>query len=205
MEARYVSRGGHKLAGALDALGIQVAGLRALDAGAATGGFTDCLLQRGVASVVAVDVAYGSLAWSLRTDPRVTVLERTNARELSASSVEPVDLVVADLSFISLATVADALLSVLNGQGMLLVMVKPQFEAPRADVPRGGVVSDPAVWIAAMHRVADAYRARGCVLAGAVASTLTGPKGNREFFLHMLRHGTDRGDDVIERAAREAP
>jgi 23S rRNA (cytidine1920-2'-O)/16S rRNA (cytidine1409-2'-O)-methyltransferase len=117
----------------------------------------------------------------------------------------PVDLIVADLSFISLTAVADALLAVAAPHATLLLMVKPQFEAPRAAVPRGGVVRDAGTWVEAMRQVADGYRARGCVLAGAAASPLTGPKGNREFFLHMLRHGSERGDDVIERAAREAP
>lgn len=206
MGERFVSRGGLKLEGALDALGIDVAGVRALDAGASTGGFTDCLLQRGAREVVAVDVAYGTLAWSLRTDGRVEVLERQNARELSPALVDPpVDLVVADLSFISLTAVADAVLSVAVPAARLLLMVKPQFEAPRASVPRGGVVRDPDVWADAMRSVGDAYRARGCALVGAVASPLTGPKGNREFFLHMLRTGIDAGDDVIERAAEEAP
>lgn len=205
-EQRFVSRGGVKLAGALDALGIDPTSLRALDAGAATGGFTDCLLQRGARSVVCVDVGYGALAWTLRTDERVQVLERTNVRDLRPHDVEPpVDLVVADLSFISLVTVADALLGVCRPDAELLVMVKPQFEAPRASVPRGGVVRDASVWLGALRSVAEGYRARGCVLGGAVPSDITGPKGNREFFLRMLRRGTDVGDDALERAVREAP
>jgi 23S rRNA (cytidine1920-2'-O)/16S rRNA (cytidine1409-2'-O)-methyltransferase len=202
----FVSRGGTKLDGALDALAIDVGGARALDAGAATGGFTDCLLRRGAREVVAVDVAYGELAWALRNDPRVVVLERTNIRTMEPAAVgEPVDLVVADLSFISLAVVAGVLLAVTAPDGRLVLMVKPQFELPRARVPRGGVVREPAAWLEAMGSVAAAFRARGCVLAGATPSPITGPKGNREFFLHMLRGGTDAGDEVLARAIEEAP
>ncbi|MFA5889430.1 MAG: SAM-dependent methyltransferase [Actinomycetota bacterium] len=203
---RFVSRGGEKLDGALRVLELDVAGMRALDAGAATGGFTHCLLSRGVVSVVAVDVAYGQLAWELRTDPRVQVVERTNVRNLTAESVGGVvDLVVADLSFISLAVVADALVSVAGEGGRLLVMVKPQFELPRARVPRGGVVRAPEDWSAAARSVADAYRARGCVLLGAAPSSLTGPKGNREFFLLFGREGVDASDEVIDAAIEAAP
>ena len=203
---RFVSRGGDKLDGALGALGIDPAGMRVLDAGASTGGFSDRLLQGGAREVVAVDVAYGDLAWTLRTDPRVTVLERTNVRHLRPTDVgAPVDLIVADLSFISLATVAEALCACLAADGALLVLVKPQFELPRDRVPPGGVVRDPEDWMSAMRRVAEAYRARRLALAAATPSLLPGPKGNREFFLHMLRGDTDAGDEVIARAAREAP
>ena len=202
----FVSRGGDKLDGALDTLGIDVAGLRALDAGASTGGFTDCLLQRGAREVVAADVAYGQLAWTLRTDERVRVLERTNVRALSPDAVGgAVDLVVADLAFISLVTVADALVGVTGPGGALVLLVKPQFELPRSDVPRGGVVREQAAWRRAVGAVADGYRALGCSLTGAVASQVTGPKGNREFFLHMLRSGTDVGDQVLDRAIEGAP
>lgn len=205
-ERAFVSRGGAKLDGALGDLSIDVSGMRALDAGASTGGFTDCLLRRGARAVVAVDVAYGELAWTLRNDPRVVVLERTNVRTLAAEDIgEPVDLVVADLAFISLVAVADALLGVLRPDGALVVLVKPQFELPRARVPRGGVVGDPDAWLDACTQVADAYRTRGCVLAGATPSRLPGPKGNREFFLHMLRRGGDAGNEVIARAIEEAP
>lgn len=201
-----MSRGGDKLEGALRGLKVDVAGKRALDAGASTGGFTDCLLRHGARQVVAVDVAYGQLAWSLRNDPRVVVLERTNVRLLDPSMVgDPVDLIVADLAFISLATVADSLVSVSSQTADLLLMVKPQFELPRALVPRGGVVRDPGLWVDAMRAVARAYRERGCGLRGAGPSPLVGPKGNREFFLWLVRGGPDVGDDVLERAAENAP
>ncbi|MGH8975087.1 MAG: TlyA family RNA methyltransferase, partial [Acidimicrobiia bacterium] len=144
---RFVSRGGEKLDAALDRFGIDVTGLRALDAGASTGGFTDCLLQRGATRVVAVDVGHGQLAWSLRTDPRVEVVEGTNVRHLTPDVIGgPVELAVADLSFISLRVVAPALAGVLDGPGAEAVfLIKPQFEAGRAEVGRGGIVSDPAV------------------------------------------------------------
>lgn len=203
---RFVSRGGEKLDGALSAFGADVTGLRALDAGASTGGFTDCLLQRGAREVVAVDVAYGQLAWSLRNDPRVRVVERTNVRALTLEQVgDPADVVVADLSFISLRTVAGALLGLTAREGELFLMVKPQFELPKGEVPHGGVVSDHDAWVRAMRVVADDYRARGSVLLDATPSPLTGPKGNREFFLRIGRAGRDAGDVVLERAAEGAP
>lgn len=203
---RFVSRGGEKLEGALSSLRLDVAGLRALDAGAATGGFTDCLLDHGAISVVAVDVAYGQFAWKLRNDPRVRVVERTNIRNLTAEGIGgPVDLVVADLSFISLSAVADVLVSITVEGGRLLVMVKPQFELPKDRVPRGGVVRASGDWKAAACAVAEAYRARGCVLTGAAPSPLTGPKGNREFFLLFDRGGIDVSDAVIDAAVEAAP
>jgi 23S rRNA (cytidine1920-2'-O)/16S rRNA (cytidine1409-2'-O)-methyltransferase len=207
----YVSRGGTKLEGALDAFDTRVRGLRVLDAGASTGGFTDCLLRRGATRVIAADVSYGQLAWTLRNDERVRVLERTNVRTLDLGSVgeEPVDLVVADLSFISLRTVRDALLKAATPAADLVLLVKPQFEAPRERVERGGVVRDPQVWRGAMRSVADAYRAAGCRLAGATSSSLVGPAGNREFFLHLRRGAPDAGDAaveaVVDRAAEDAP
>jgi 23S rRNA (cytidine1920-2'-O)/16S rRNA (cytidine1409-2'-O)-methyltransferase len=205
--AGFVSRGGIKLDGALDALGVEVAGLRALDAGASTGGFTDCLLRRGAERVIAVDVAYGQLAWTIRNDDRVRVLERTNVRalDLAASNEEPVDLVVADLAFISLGKVRDALLAAATPGAHLVLLVKPQFEAPRERVEDGGVVTDPDVWRQAMLDVAESYRAAGCGLAGAAASQLVGPAGNREFFLHLKRGARDGGDAPIDAAIRDAP
>lgn len=201
---RFVSRGGDKLDAALDVFGIDVAGVVALDAGASTGGFTDCLLSRGARHVIAADVAYGQLDWRLRTDPRVTVMERTNVRSLDLE--EPVDLVVADLSFISLATVADALVGAAREHAPLVLLVKPQFEAPRSSVPRGGVVTDTLVWRSAVRSVVDAYRARGCGLRGVAPSPLPGPKGNREFFVHLVRGGDGDGrDDAIDRAIEAAP
>jgi 23S rRNA (cytidine1920-2'-O)/16S rRNA (cytidine1409-2'-O)-methyltransferase len=207
----YVSRGGTKLEGALDAFDLGVRGRRALDAGASTGGFTDCLLRRGATRVLAADVSYGQLAWTLRNDERVRVLERTNVRTLDLASVgeEPVDLVVADLSFISLRTVRDALLKAATRDAELILLVKPQFEAPRERVERGGVVRDRKVWRDTMRWVAAAYREAGCGLAGATPSSLVGPAGNREFFLHLRRGRPDAGDAavdaVIDRAAEEAP
>ena len=203
----YVSRGGTKLEGALDAFDVPVRGLRAIDAGASTGGFTDCLLRRGASRVIAVDVSYGQLAWTLRNDERVRVLERTNVRSLDFGILgeKPVELVVADLSFISLRMVRDALLAASIARADLVLLVKPQFEAPRGRVERGGVVRDPEVWRDAMRTVAAAYREAGCGLLGAAPSPLVGPAGNREFFLHLRRGAADAGDSVIDRAAAEAP
>jgi len=203
----YVSRGGAKLEHALDAFSIDPVGRRALDAGASTGGFTDCLLQRGAARVIAVDVAYGELAWTIRNDERVRVVERTNVRTLDLPSLgeDPVDLVVADLAFISLKTVRDALLGAAAAGADLLLLVKPQFEASRANIERGGVVRDPHVWTETLRSVASAYREAGCGLIGATASPLVGPAGNREFFLHLRRGGTDAGDEPIHEAVRQAP
>jgi 23S rRNA (cytidine1920-2'-O)/16S rRNA (cytidine1409-2'-O)-methyltransferase len=205
----YVSRGGVKLAAALDAFRLDVTGVRALDAGASTGGFTDCLLKRGAARVIAVDVAYGQLAWTLRNDERVSVMERTNVRalDLGDAGEHPVDIVVADLSFISLGAVRDALIGASTEDADLVLMVKPQFEAPSRLVERGGVVRDPALWRETMLAVAGTYRERGCALDGATPSPLTGPAGNREFFLHFRRGSgvTDAGDVVVDRAIEEAP
>jgi 23S rRNA (cytidine1920-2'-O)/16S rRNA (cytidine1409-2'-O)-methyltransferase len=203
----YVSRGGLKLEHALEAFGVDVEGRRTLDAGASTGGFTDCLLRRGAARVVAVDVAYGELAWALRNDDRVVVVERTNVRgfKITAVDEDPVDIVVADLAFISLRSVRDALLEAATSDAELILLVKPQFEAPKARVERGGVVRDPAVWADAIRSVAAAYREAGCVLRGATPSPLVGPAGNREFFLHLCRSGIDSGDKAIDDAIEAAP
>lgn len=182
----YVSRGGHKLAGALDAFGYDPAGKRALDAGASTGGFTDVLLQRGAAHVVAVDVGYGQLAWPLRTDGRVTVLDRTNVRALTLADVgTPADLIVADLSFIPLGLVLPALLAVATPQADLIPMVKPQFEVGRERLPAGGVVRDPEHRAEAVLRVAEQAAAFGLGVRGVTASPLPGPSGNVEYFLWL--------------------
>ena len=201
----YVSRGGHKLAGALDVFtpaGLGVEGRRCLDAGASTGGFTDVLLRRGAREVVAVDVGYGQLAWPLRNDPRVVVHDRTNIRELTLDLVgDPVDLVVGDLSFISLTLVLDALLGVTAPDGDLALMVKPQFEVGKDRVGKGGVVRDPELWVEAVGGVAVAADGRGWGARMVTASPLPGPSGNVEFFL-WLRRGPatiapERRDDVV--------
>ena len=164
---RFVSRGGEKLDAALERFGVAVAGRRCLDVGASTGGFTDCLLQRGAAHVVAVDVGHGQLAWSLRSDPRVTVRERLNARFLTAEDTGgPVDLIVGDLSFISLRLVAPALAGVAANPAEAVLLVKPQFEAGREQVGRGGIVSDPAVHLQVLERVAADLAASGLVMVG---------------------------------------
>jgi 23S rRNA (cytidine1920-2'-O)/16S rRNA (cytidine1409-2'-O)-methyltransferase len=185
----YASRGGHKLAGALAAFGdLRVAGRRCLDAGASTGGFTDVLLRAGAAEVVAVDVGYGQLAWPLRTDSRVRVLERTNVRTLSAEAIGgPVDLTVADLSFISLRLVLPALVACTEPDGDLVPMVKPQFEVGRDRVGDGGVVRDPALRGRAVLDVAGEAARLGYGVAGLAVSPLPGPSGNVEFFLWLRR------------------
>ena len=180
----YVSRGGTKLANALDALGLLVAGRRALDVGASTGGFTDALLQRGAAHVVALDVAYGELAYSLRTDARVTVLERVNARALDCGALPYApELVVADVSFISLRKVLPAVLACASERFDCLAMVKPQFEVGRARVGKGGVVRDPALRRAAVADVAACAVSLGFSVQGFAASGLPGPAGNLETFV----------------------
>lgn len=202
---RFVSRGGLKLEAALDEFGVDVAGLVAVDVGASTGGFTDCLLQRGVARVYAVDVGYGQLAWHLRTDPRVEVRDRTNVRSLTPDTVDPVDLVVADLSFISLATVLPALASVTRDDGDLVLMVKPQFEVGRERLGDGGVVRDPALRAEAVRRIAAAGLALGWGTAGVLASPLPGPAGNVEYFLWLRRDAADLAESDLRRAIEEGP
>ncbi len=183
---RFVGRGGLKLDHALDEFGIDVAGVRALDAGASTGGFTDCLLQRGAAHVVAVDVGHGQLHERLRSDPRVTNLERTNVRALTADVIGGrVDLVVGDLSFISLRRVIGPLLSVCQPGASMVLLVKPQFEAGRPEVSRGrGVITDPAVWDRVRGEIDAAIAAAGCTVTGRTTSPITGADGNREFLVH---------------------
>lgn len=185
----YVSRGGVKLAGALDAFAVPVTGLRCLDVGASTGGFTDCLLQRGAAHVVAVDVGYGQLAHKLRVDPRVTVMERTNARALDAAAIGgAADLVVVDASFIGLAKLADALARCTRDAGALVALVKPQFEVGREEASRGrGVVRDESVRGEAIDEAVAALAAAGFVELGRADSVIEGPKGNREAFVHARR------------------
>ena len=198
----YVSRGGIKLANALDAWGIDVAGRSALDVGASTGGFTDCLLQRGAARVSAVDVAYGELDWRLRSDERVTVIERTNARSLSPDDL-PIapDLVVIDVSFIALAKVLPAVLRCAADRYDCLALVKPQFEVGREAVGKGGVVRDPELRRAALVDVGLAAEALGASVLGYASSGLPGPKGNRETFVWLAEPGR-RGVEDLERAAR---
>jgi 23S rRNA (cytidine1920-2'-O)/16S rRNA (cytidine1409-2'-O)-methyltransferase len=191
----YASRGGHKLAGALAAFepaGLTVRGRRCLDAGASTGGFTDVLLRHGAGEVVAVDVGYGQLAWRLRQDDRVVVHDRTNVRDLSLDVIgDPVDVVVGDLSFISLVLVLDALLSVTAADGDLALMVKPQFEVGRERVGKGGVVRDPDLRADAVLGVVAAAAQRGWGTMMVTPSPLPGPSGNVEFFV-WLRRGPSR-------------
>jgi 23S rRNA (cytidine1920-2'-O)/16S rRNA (cytidine1409-2'-O)-methyltransferase len=186
----YVSRGGVKLENALEALGVEVAGRRALDVGASTGGFTDCLLQRGAAHVVALDVAYGELDWRLRGDDRVTVIERVNARELRCEQLPYApDLIVADVSFISLTKVLPAVLACAAPSFDGLAMVKPQFELGRGRVGKGGVVRDPALRREAVSSVAEAALGLGASVLGFAPSGLPGPAGNRETFVWLGEGG----------------
>jgi len=205
----YVSRGGHKLAGALAAFeprGLVVEGRRCLDAGASTGGFTDVLLRHGAREVVAVDVGYGQLAWRIRQDHRVVVHDRTNVRDLDLATVgEPVDLVVGDLSFISLTLVLDPLVAVTAGDGDLVLMVKPQFEVGRDRVGKGGVVRDLALRAEAVQTVADAAATRGWGARGVTVSPLPGPSGNVEFFLWLRRGSATTGADEIEQVVSAGP
>jgi 23S rRNA (cytidine1920-2'-O)/16S rRNA (cytidine1409-2'-O)-methyltransferase len=211
--AEYVSRGGGKLAAALDRFAISPAGLVCLDAGASTGGFTDCLLRRGAARVYAVDVGYGQLAWSLRTDPRVVVRERVNARYLSAAEVpEEVDLAVADLAFISLAKVLPAIGARVRHGGPcagIVALVKPQFEAGPGQVGKGGVVRDPAVHREVLRGVARAAAELGWPVQALMASPVRGADGNREFLALLRRQpGPDPGplaDAAVQEAWGGAP
>ncbi len=191
--ARFVSRGGEKLDAALDRFGIDVAGRRVLDAGASTGGFTDCVLQRGAAQVVALDVGYGQLHERLVDDPRVTNLERTNLRHADLDALGGAcDLVVADLSFISLRTVADQLLAACRPGGDLVVLVKPQFEAGRQEASKGrGIITDPVVWRRVLAEAIAAFVDRGAIIMGAMASPLRGSDGNVEFLVHVVRPGAE--------------
>jgi 23S rRNA (cytidine1920-2'-O)/16S rRNA (cytidine1409-2'-O)-methyltransferase len=200
----YVSRGGIKLANALDALGLDVTGRHALDVGASTGGFTDCLLQRGAARVTALDVAYGELAMALRADERVTVIERVNARAVDPALLPYApDLVVADVSFISLTKVLPAVLACCAPLYDALVMVKPQFEVGRERIGKGGVVSDPALRRQAIATVASAAQGLGASVLGFASSGLAGPAGNRETFAWLAEGGREGALDDVEAAVLE--
>ena len=199
----YVSRGGGKLAHALDVFHVDVTGRDCIDVGASTGGFTDVLLQRGAARLIAVDVGYGQLHEKLRRDPRVVVLERTNARELEGLPFAP-ELVVCDVSFISVRLVLSPVLALARPRWEAIVLVKPQFEAGRDEVEKGGVVRDPAVRRRVVREIAEAALAWGGETAGVVDSGLPGPKGNREVFLHLVHRERPRlADDIDARIAAE--
>ena len=205
----YVSRGGHKLAGALEAfgpLGLVVRGRNCLDAGASTGGFTDVLLREGAAHVVAADVGYGQLAWSLRTDPRVTVMDRVNVRALDQVTLTPVpELVVADLSFISLALVLPALVACATRDADFVLLVKPQFEVGKGRVGAGGVVRDTTDRSGAVRKVTDAAGQLGLGVQGITASPLPGPAGNVEYFVWLRRGAPPLDEDQLMRAIKEGP
>jgi 23S rRNA (cytidine1920-2'-O)/16S rRNA (cytidine1409-2'-O)-methyltransferase len=199
----YVSRGGEKLAHGLDGLGVDPAGLDCVDVGASTGGFTDVLLQRGAARVIALDVGYGQLHPRLRADPRVTVLERTNARTLSELPFPP-QLVVCDVSFISVRLALPPVLRLCAPGWQAVVLVKPQFEAGRADVGKGGVVRDPVVRGRVVREVAEAALAWGASVRGVVDSGLPGPKGNREIFLHLVHSEQPTLPDDLDERIQQA-
>ena len=200
----FVSRGGIKLANALDALNLDVAGRHALDVGASTGGFTDCLLKRGAAHVVALDVAYGQLDWSLRSDDRVTVIERANARETRREDLPYApDLIVIDVSFISVAKVLPAILACAAERFDCLAMIKPQFEVGRAGVGKGGVVRDAGLRRGALVAVGGEARELGATVLGYASSGLPGPKGNLETFAWLAEAGRDGGLSDLQVAARE--
>jgi len=198
----YVSRGGLKLEEALGRFRLDVSGLICADVGASTGGFTDCLLQHGAAKVYAIDVGYGQLAWELRQDPRVVVLERTNIRYLK-SLPEPINLATIDVSFISLELVLPPVLNLLKPQGQIIALVKPQFEAGREQVGKGGVVRDPEVHGKVLHKVARVAQDLALQVLGLIPSPLKGPAGNVEFFIHLSRGGKRATIDV-ERAVEES-
>lgn len=186
----YVSRGGVKLEAALTAFDVDVHGLVVADIGASTGGFTDCLLQHGAARVYAIDVGYGQLAWQLRQDPRVVVMERVNVRYLSALP-EPIDLATIDVSFISLKLVLPVVMQLLKPGGQIIALIKPQFEAGREQVGKGGVVKDPAVHQAVLHDILSWAMQKGLQVRGAIASPLRGPAGNIEFLAHFVFHPSE--------------
>jgi 23S rRNA (cytidine1920-2'-O)/16S rRNA (cytidine1409-2'-O)-methyltransferase len=201
----YVSRGGHKLAAGLDAFAIEVRGRRAVDVGASTGGFTDCLLQRGTAHVYAIDVGRAQIAWSLRQDQRVTVMERTNVRDVTPGMLEPrPDLCVADVSFVSLGSVAPHLLALTTDDGDFVLLVKPQYEAGRARVSRRGIVRDRAVHGAVLREVVAALDAAGLGIDAVVPSPLRGADGNVEFVAHARRGRATVSPDALDHAVERA-
>lgn len=203
---RYVSRGGEKLEGALHSFDIDVSGAVALDVGASTGGFTDCLLKRGAASVTAVDVGYGQLDWRLRNDARVTVLERTNFRLLPDDAFPSrFDLIVVDASFISLRIILARAVTYLRPDGTIVALVKPQFEAGRERVARGGVVRERATHLEVLRDVRSVAVHSGLVPVALCASPLMGPAGNREFFLLLRRGGEPVDDERIDAVLDESP
>jgi len=203
--ARYVSRGGEKLEGALTAFAFDPAGLDVLDVGASTGGFTDALLAHGARSVTALDVGYGQLAWKLRQDPRVSVIERTNFRLLADDAFPGgFDLIVVDASFISLRTIVARAVAYLRPGGAMITLVKPQFEAGRDRIGGGGVVRDPAVHAAILREVRDALEALGVHAVEACASPLRGPAGNVEFFYRITRDGDPVDDARIDALVAQA-
>lgn len=201
----YVSRGGLKLERGLDAFGVDPAGLACLDVGCSSGGFTDCLLKRGAASVLSVDVGYAQFDWSLRQNPRVTLLERTNVVDLPGTGRDgTIQLAVCDVSFTSVEAVLPAVLSLLSPSGSFLTLVKPQFEVGRDQVGEGGVVLDPALWLQSLRGVSEAFSRGGLVPCACCPSPITGHKGNREFLLLGVRgesDSLDQGD--LELVARD--
>ncbi len=206
---RYVSRGGHKLAAALEYFGVNPAGCVCLDVGASTGGFTDCLLQKGARRVYPVDVGYGQLHYRLRSDPRIVLLERTNARYLSRSLVpEPIDIATIDVSFISLRLILPAVAGILRPAASVIALIKPQFEASRKKVPKGGVIKNRATHREVLEKMLDGFRKDGWVVMGLETSPIMGAAGNREYLAHLLRATPGREisppdfnlDEIITRA-----
>ncbi len=203
---RYVSRGGLKLEKALDVFAVDVQGLIAMDIGASTGGFSDCLLQRGIQKIYAVDVGYGQLAWSVRCDPRVVCLERTNIRYVTREQVpDPLDLAVCDVSFISLRLVLPVAYQLLKPDGQMLTLIKPQFEAGREKVGKKGVVRDPNVHIEVIENVLNSAKQIGFTPVGLTYSPIKGPEGNIEFLAHLRKQGTALCPDIagVVRLAHE--
>jgi 23S rRNA (cytidine1920-2'-O)/16S rRNA (cytidine1409-2'-O)-methyltransferase len=202
---RFVSRGGVKLEGALEKFGIDVVGLRAVDVGASTGGFTDCLLQRGATHVTAVDVGYGQLAWSLRTDARVAVLERTNIRAIEPDVLgAPFDLAVVDVSFVGLSVVLPHIVALLGDVGVLVALVKPQFEVGKGRVGKKGVVRDAALHREVLERAVKGVIAQRLRVCGLTYSPITGPEGNIEFWLWAARGQAEEARIDIDAVVREA-